>query len=271
VQHVARNLDGAGEDEHILALIASEDNAPSFAIADRVLVIAREPSTRRWHVVHTDSTHWTSGLIFRDVTGDGLPDLLLQRHGGGNDPVATEGLAVVSAHGGPLRSVLSLRHGAPRVVTVDRGAVGIEVYGRLWPPLVPRAQSTEFLDDILVFDNGLFRTDRKVGHVRFLAMARDAVRDYEAMRVQCLGDTVQFKDSAESNSDLLAYASPLFTPAARVLLYARRHGAYRMAERFWSNEREFLGRRLATEQYRALDSMSTRLVLGFQAHTEALQ
>lgn len=265
------DLDGDGESEKIVVVLSHTDGAPSQALGNRVVVVARSRESGLWVSAVVDSSRWTTSLALRDVTGDHLHDIVMDRNSGGNDPIASLGMGVISAHGGNIRTVLSLRHGAPVFIDSSQGRGVVGVMGKLWPPMTARSESVDYLDDVLAFRDGLFRTARATNQARFARLTKESLRSYRAMRPSFVGDTARFSDSAREVAGEPEPTSPLFTPAALVFLYARRCGDISMAEIFWNREKLFLRSRMPPEQWNVLDSFSMRLMAGDNVPWEELQ
>lgn len=268
------DLDGDGIAERVLVTLDTSGTHPADAIGDRVIVVARRNGTGDWAVVAIDTSRWTISVESRDVTGDRLPDLVLERSAGGNDPIASNGMAIISADGSydrRIRTILSLRHGNPTLVNgADTGAA-VAIHARLWPPLVPRTESFEYVDDILRFRQGIFRSDPVAREERFARLVRISLREYRTVRPLVRADTIRFDDSGAADWSAASRISALFPPAARILLYSLRCGDARGSEAFWSRERDYLRDRMPRAQFELLDSMRQRVMAGDDPLTEGME
>lgn len=268
------DLDADARPEKIILSLDPGEHPPPGAIANRVVVVSRAHDSAGWDVVATDTSRWTTSATVRDVTGDRIADLVLLRNGGGNDVVATRGAGVVSSDGSDhrrIRTVLSLRHGAPTFIEQGKGVILVNVHKTLWPPLVPRTASIEYLDDVLRFREGIFRSDPETREKRFERLAQQALQKYRSMSLQYRGDTLRSIDSVQNEGYRQAIGSSLFIPVALVLLYTHRGHSSTVGESFWQKERNFLQRRMPKEQFDILDSMSNRLLAGDDPATEAME
>ncbi len=271
---LTRDINGDGSPERVLVALDSTETHPADAIADRVVVMTRIDGSTTWTVAAIDSSRWTISVECRDVTGDHLPDLVLTRSAGGNDPVASVGLAVISSDGSDdrrIRTVLSLRHGDPIVVDSSEDEATVVVRARLWPPQVPRTESFEYMDDILRFSRGIFRSDLGLRQSRFRSLLRNAMTEYRSIRPLHRGDTSRYADSLEVEWSSEPRTSPLFPPAARVLLYALKSGDVEGGDLFWRREQEYLRKRLPRGQFELLDSMWQRALAGGDHISEGME
>jgi hypothetical protein len=268
------DLDGDGDIEYIVTSIDRHDGVPKRARADKLQIYSWHPASADYRPLEEDTLRWITGLDLRDVTGDGRVDLLVRCDGGGTDPIATEGLSIVSGDGGTIRRVLSLAHGAPEIAPLpSMTGSAILTHGRLWPPLVSLAGSVPYLEDLLGYRGGRFRSLRSEHPEKFLTLARGAEYNYRQLRQRHAGDTLRYTDSALAalRDSLVDEGSPLFTPAALVLLGYGRAGREESLRGFWRQEGGYLQRRMPTAQWTALNSIFERTVTEAASGDEVVQ
>lgn len=256
------DLDGNGRAEYIVTSIAPDTLLHAGGRADLVQIFSYDPAARRYTQVIGDTMNWASSLELRDVTGDGLPELLVPTYSGGNDLVASNGLTIFSGEGGRIRPVFQRPDGDPVLVTIEHArGEGVVVHDELWPAFAAHADAVEYRSDILAFrDEGYVSIRREQSH-RFAREAESYLGEYRNARGRFMGDTIAVTGtSAPSSSPTLDGMHPLFRPAALAMLSFGTAADLRSLRSFWTSEREYLLRRLPPDQFAELDAIYTRMI-----------
>lgn len=200
------------------------------------------------HYVQTSSLTVPNGVGFeyRDVTGDGVNEIIIHVSTGGNDAVTSEGLLLFSATAsGELTKLFERSDGAP--VLRDLNDDGIEeilvedeYIGKL-----PHRMVIEFTSDIYSFDGKRYvRTrDERLAETATLALFEQAKRDYETLRTP-------------QNDSLVKEALNRYQAAARVLVLAHAMGDPRLAQAFWNIEGGALSTMIPEEYTVELESLA---------------
>jgi hypothetical protein len=257
------------------------DSLAGAARFDLLEVFAFDSLRGAWTRVLVDSVKAARSIELSDVTGDGHDDLVVGLDYGGNEPVATFGMHVYSAHGGALRRVFRSTYMDPRIDTIP-GVAGRVIMARhaLWPLFAPRSDASIYTDDIFAYRDGRFRSI--VGEARgyFRAEADSALARYLPLRdsverelVAARQRAAHLRDSLARIGDTLALATAtprdtltygqelrLYETSALVVLHRVRSGDERGARAFWSQQRAFLRSVLREEQFDELAAFNEQLL-----------
>lgn len=264
-----------------LFLVGSRSDSLIGARFDLLEIFAYDSLSRTWTRVLSDSVESARSIELRDVTGDGREELVVRLDYGGNDPVATFGMNVYSAHGGALRRVFRSTWMHPEVDTLA-GVPGIVITVRhaLWPLFAPRSDATIYIDDIYGFRDGRFRSVLAEARGYYRSEADSAVARFRALRdsverhlaeerrrsaaardsLEARGDTSGVAAVVERDTLSYEQALGLYRWSALGVLYRLRSGDERGARTFWAQQRPFLRSVLPEEQYEELAEFNDGLL-----------
>ena len=264
-----------------LFLVGSRSDSMAAGRFDLLEIYSYDSLSRAWTRVLSDSVESARSFELRDVTGDGREELIVRLDYGGNDPVATFGMNVYSAHGGALRRVFRSTWMHPEIDTLA-GVAGsvITVRHALWPLFAPRSDATIYIDDVYGYREGRFRSVLAEAGGYYRAESDSALARYRALR-----DTVErqlaaerrrvavLRDSLQQRGDTAALAAVvvhdslsydqalgLYRWSALGVLYRLRSGDERGARTFWAQQRPFLRSVLPEEQYEELAEFNDGLL-----------
>lgn len=256
------DLDGDGRDEHIVTSIAPDSILPPGSRADRLQIFSYDPASRRHAEVLIDSLDWASSIELRDVTGDGLPELIVRTYAGGNDPVASNGLAIYSGDGGSIRATFKRASGDPVLARIENmQGEGVMVHEELWPDFAAHVDATEYLSEILAFRDGGYVSVRKEQRRIFEGAAEKFLKNYGELRGRFIADTAAVTGGGVAGTPAtIDGVHPLFNPAALVMLSFGYGGDLRSLRSFWSSERDYLLARLPAAQTAELDAIYARMI-----------
>lgn len=233
---VAINLDGRDGNEYVV--ISHTDESPFGRNRTRIQVFAYDTRMHAFRIVVSGSAFRVDSLELRDLTGDGIPEVVALLDEGGNDEVATMGMAVYSGHGGRFRTIFKSLRGNPQPTILGSGRPAILYYQKHWPRFVAHVFAEPYVSDIFAVRNGAFVSVKREHPEVFLADAEDYLDQYRSTR----DSTAVTADSTSSTDGL-----QLLIPAKLVMTSFRLAGARASLRTFWDSERAFLRRRLRKE------------------------
>jgi hypothetical protein len=249
------DLDGDRRNEYIVTSMGPDIGGR----ADLVQIFTYDAASRRWSQPIADTAQWVTALTLRDVTGDGLPELVVDTHSGGNDIVASKGLMIFSGEGGSIRAVYSSSYGDPTLTPMEHAkGEAVLLHDELWPEFASHVDAVEYLSDVLAFSGEGYASIRHEQGHRFADEAAKYLREYREERGKFKGDTV-VAASAGARPESSFAMHPLFSPAALAMLSFGTGGDLRSLRAFWGSERDYLMRRLPSNQFDELDAIYRRM------------
>lgn len=255
------DLDNDGRLEYIVTSIQKDGFAPSTARADHIALYRFDTLAKQFVTVSDDSLMWITELRLRDVTGDRLPDLVVNVDAGGNDLTASAGLYIYSGDGGKVRTIFHADNGDPQLATLE-GIHGdaVLLHDELWPDFASHAEAAPYVADILVYKGNSFVSARREHERYFMQEADRYLTEYRTARGEA-PPTESGSDAPTFDSVTTTYEMRLFTPAALALIAFGHADNGRALRSFWDSERDYLQSRLSPPQFAALDSMYASTVL----------
>lgn len=155
----AVDIDDDDRPEQIVTSIAeSSSYFPPNARADLLEIWDRTDTGDTWSIVYTDTLSWITDLRLAELTGDRRPELVLQTTGGGNDPIAADGMAIVTGAEGKIRTLWRRSSGMPRIERLGNRRV-VVIHELFWPPYLPHASAVRIPTEVLGFAGGSIRAD----------------------------------------------------------------------------------------------------------------
>jgi hypothetical protein len=254
---LSADLDGNGRNEYVVMSVGADTLRPGTCRADLLQIYSYDPALGAYTLRLADSVAWASSYAVRDIDGDGRPELIVMTYSGGNDPIASGGIAIYTGGDGRIRPMFHAMSGDPQLSRLEgvRGE-GILLHEELWPSFATHADAVEYLDDILAPRAGTFISVRKDQRARFVAQANQHLEEYRGLRARYMADTLAQADSAAREADSsLDGPHPLFRPAALAIISFGRGGETGSLRSFWNSEKEYLQRRLPQVQYRELEAL----------------
>lgn len=242
---IALDFDGHGGTEYV---VTSRDTGASQipgARADLIQTFSYDSATHAYRAVLIDTIFGAHSIHLRDLTGDGVPEVIVDVNSGGNDPIATLGMAVYSGHGGTIRPIFEAREGQPELTTM-RGIPGpvIVLHDLYWPQFAPHVAARPYTSDLLTYREGKFVSVRSEQPRYFLDQADRYLREYRHQRDSVMRDTAAFDSSGDE-----VWAFDLLSPAALAIRSFQLADAQAQLRSFWSSEHDFLQRRLPDAYY----------------------
>jgi hypothetical protein len=246
-------------------------------------VFGYDSVARRWRSLLVDSLESARRIGLRDITGDGHEEIVIGLASGGNDPVASSGMNVYSAHGDGLRRVFRSTWQDPHIDTLE-GISGpvITMRRELWPLFAPRADALVYIDDVFGYRDGRFRSVLAEASQYFRSRAERSVAAYGPLRTAVVAALDSARRAAASRRDSIVAAGAtempeveeardslsydhelrLFQTTALVVLNRSKAGDMRGARAFWMQQRQFLRSVLPPEQFDELATFCERLIIG---------
>lgn len=246
-----------GEDTTRYAVVTSierpvrKDSVPP-GLFDRIELFRYEPSRRQYVSQFLDVIENGTRVEFRDLTLDGIDEILVSRDSRGETPISSRGLNVYGwTQGQPLHTLFLSDDGNPEILRLDKERIPqIVTWAEYWGVLA-RQDLIPYAGGIYVFDGQIFTANnpRFAGYYdRQIAAAR---RSYLMLR----------KNLRRARSDP-AYA--LYRGVAAWIVWTSASGDIPRARFIWEKERLFLQDYLTDEQYDDLDSFIEDLDLPAQ-------
>jgi hypothetical protein len=184
---------------------------------------------------------------------------VVDTHSGGNDIVASKGLMIFSGEGGSIRAVYSSSYGDPTLTPMEHAkGEAVLLHDELWPEFASHVDAVEYLSDVLAFSGEGYASIRHEQGHRFADEAAKYLREYREERGKFKGDTV-VAASAGARPESSFAMHPLFSPAALAMLSFGTGGDLRSLRAFWGSERDYLMRRLPSNQFDELDAIYRRM------------
>lgn len=276
---VSARLDGSRSP---LFLVGSRtDSLAGPARFDLLEAFAFDSLRGAWVRVLSDSVEAARRIELRDVTGDGHEDIVVRLDYGGNEPVATFGMHVYSAHDGVVRRVFRSTWMDPHIDTIaGMGGSVITVRHSLWPLFAPRSDAAIYTDDIFAYRDGRFRSVAADAKGYFRAEADSALARYLPLRDSVARQLTarrrrasEIRDSLARAGDSIALAAAvprdtlsyeqelgLYRWIALVVIHRIRSGDERGARAFWNQQKSFLRSVLREEQFDELAEFNEQLL-----------
>jgi hypothetical protein len=244
---VGAQLDGRGPREHIVA--SGPDSAEGTI--DRIEIYQYASAREGYRVVFADTIAAGSAVNVQDVTGDGLPDVVVPLRQRGNDPITSFGLHIYSADGDGIRRVFRSQWMNPQIDSlVGWKGRTIVTHRELWPLFVSHADAEVFVDDVFAFEEGRYRSIAREIPRFFRDRSRAQLQRYRAISDTLTTDSVRYADQVA-----------LFRSAALVMVNLVKGGDRDAARRFWLREKEFLAEALDEPQFDELEEMAGHLTM----------
>lgn len=240
VQRVDINRDGW--DEAVLVVYA--DNALESRIGfDSLFVFEYQPDLKTFEPKFRQKYFFGRTVEARDIDQDMYPELLVFADGGGNDPVESRGLSVVSYKEGGYREVLVLDTGDPDALVLDSlGTMGVLVYAEYYPSELSHAESVRYLDSVIILQPLSAEQKAAVIQQTYLKELEKSRKEYATAKELYAG-----KQDEEA-------AFAVYTAAVHELLYLQKTGQVEEIKTFRTKEQKFW-RGILPEEY--LDALMT--------------
>ncbi|MDH7515192.1 MAG: hypothetical protein QHI48_04880 [Bacteroidota bacterium] len=218
---------------------------------DRLEIFTLDPRRGGFRSAFVDPVENGASVSVEDVTKNGMLEIVVRTDAGGNDPIASTGLAVYGCRSDGSFTVLFVStEGAPEIKDIDGDArPEILVTGQYWG-VTPHADVLVFTAEIHRFDGEKFVEDNRAYAAYFDAEISRARAEYERLK------SAKVQRDAEASERLYrAFASLALWVVAKGDLYGLRT--------LWNNERQMLAARLSQDQFDDLDGL-VQDVLGMQ-------
>lgn len=257
------DLDDDGRREYVVTSFVREGVITPGARADQVEIYRFDTLSRSWRVVLTDTLLWGTAYRLREMTGDRAPEIIADVFGGGNDPIASNGMHIYSGHGGTIRTILSLDDGDPQIGTLEGTEVPVVIlHNLIWPPLVPHVQSVPYISDLLAFDGAEMKSIRD-RHAEYFQKQADALLSEYAKELESAPvrseDTEMVGENGLADAD--APDGTLFATTAQAIIALDQAGQSSTLRTFWNSERDTLRAVLPEEQYDQLEKLYAEKIM----------
>jgi len=239
VDSVRVDLDGDGIPELVIASRLRESSVLHQDMFDRVDLLS--VSGRNLVVLFTDVVDYGVALSSRDVTGDGILNLIAELDAGGNTPITSQGMHVYGlTMSGRISLLFHIDNGAPEFHDLDNdGCLEILVSDQYWG-LAPHSESIGFVRGVYYFTGSMYVKDNK----RFSAWFDSAL----AQRRRMYSSLKQNGASGEDDRNRLYLA------AVDYLLWTWVRYERKGVETVWKTENALLRSLLSSEHYDDLAS-----------------
>jgi hypothetical protein len=218
-----------------LLIVASRLLADSVMRAgyfDRIEIFPDVPGSRP---LFTDVLEYGARWSVRDVTGDSLPECIVEVDAGGNAPMTSSGLHVYGKTAkGKITLIFFSPGGAPVLNDLDGdGSEEILVSDQYWG-MMPHSEAVGFTKDIYAFDGARYVRANERFSSWFDRQIESARKAATVLRVKSArGEDVR---------------DALYTSTVELLLWTWARGGSQAVQRFWKKESREL-RTLLPEDY----------------------
>lgn len=241
------DIDRDGYDDAVLTVLSSR--MPEVqSMFDSVFVYQYNDSLQSFTPKFGSAVYYGSAVEMFDLNGDEHPETLIYTNAGGNDPVVSNGLTVVTYANGSYTTSVMLDGGDPEIVTIDvqpSAVTAIKVFGDYWPDNLSHAESVRFLDSLIVLQP-MPASEKKALEERVF---RQALAETEEEYRQAKNRY------AERQDDEAAYN--VYSAAVRMLRYYANLGMQDNITQFRTAEWKFWRGALPPSNLNVLKQMST--------------
>ena len=240
---IAVDLDDDGRQEYVVGSIAPQGMVPPEGRADRVEIYRLDTAQRRWRPVIRTELLWIADWRLRELTGDRAPELVLPIASGGNQPVASDGMAIYSGHGGTIRSLWGSSEGAPQIERTAEGEPYILTSETYLPDNLPHFLAVELPAAFVTLRGGTPAPAEAIASDYFTTEGMSLLTEYEEIIGRFPGEEERGEGVVDEEARSLLYAH-----VVRMILLLDR--AERTAElrAFWQREEPRLRTLLLEEQ-----------------------
>lgn len=240
VARVEVDVTGDGIEESIFGTRTASEATEHAEYFDRVEIL-RDIDTKP-RQLFIDVVDNGFALQARDVTGDGVSDILALLDAGGNTPVSSRGMHVYGrGREGKLSLLFATENGNPEFRDIDAdGCMEILVSDEYWGP-GPHSDVIGFVRAVYSF-NGVYYTADNARHTSWFAGEIDRLRRaHDAL----------FRKAASAPS----LDAQLYTATAELLLWQWARGGATAVRDFWRGQRRRYSERLSADRMDDLESM----------------
>ncbi len=205
---------------------------------DRVDILTSDPPVRR---LFFDLVDYGRSMESRDLTGDGVGDIIVHLDAGGNNPITSRGMHCYGLNDNDEVTLLFYAaSGLPRLQDLDDdGDSEILLSDQFWG-MVPHSEAIGFTVQIFTYEHGLYVPARERFRPYFTPILAKRRSAYERLRRAPV-------DSEEARLQL-------YLRMADYLVWSYARGGATEAAARWRAEREFLRSALSAEQFEDLRS-----------------
>lgn len=255
------DLDDDGRREYVVTSLAKEAMTAPGARADLVEIYRFDTISRSWQVVLSDTLFWGTGYRLREMTGDRAPEIIADVFGGGNDPIASNGMRIYSGDGGKIRTILSADDGNPEIRMLEGMNTPVVIlHDLIWPPLVPHVQSVPYISDLLAF-NGTAMASVRDRHADYFKRQADTLLARYAEGLKSARAPVAETIGENGLADADLPDGSLFALAAQAIIALDQAGEVSTLRNFWNRERDTLQAVLPAEQYDQLGELYAEKIM----------
>lgn len=239
------DLDRNGIDEFVItSRDAFEQSNPALPRQfDRLEIFAFDTTRGVWGSLFVDPVQNGETVEFRDITRRGKLEILATTNTGGNDPVASTGLAVYGFRkDGSLSVLFVAESGAPEIRDIDGDDVPeILVTGQYWG-VTPRADVVAYTAEIHSFNGSEYAEN----NIRFRAYYDTRIAEGRAEYTRLAVASGRF-DAVR--------AAALYDSFLRYVVWIIAKGDLYAVRTVWNTEKQALEQRLDAEQFEDLDGL----------------
>lgn len=240
VDSVRADLTGDGVNE-LIVTSRVKDSADDPLLLDRFdrLDIYRQYADGYLRLF-VDAVDYGASLRCEDVTGDGIPDVLVRLDAGGNNPITTQGLHIYGLDSHKTMVLLFYSaSGAPVLRDLDGdGRREVLVSDQYWG-MMAHSEVIGYTREIYMFRGDSYEMANQAFAAWYDGMLKTRRRAYEQAR--------RGADSEEGKTQL-------YLQTAEYLVWNYARGGAERLNRVWLAEKGFLQQHLSEEQYDDLET-----------------
>ena len=233
-------VDCTGDGTHELVVASRPDSLEEDPLLrgsfDRVDILSADSTASRLFV---DPVDYGRSMEAREITGDGVSDVIVHLDAGGNNPITSRGMHVYGLNDRDQVTLLFYTaSGRPRLRDLDGdGDSEILLSDQFWG-MVPHSEALGFTSQIYTYDNGMYVPARDRFEAYFAPILNAKRTAYEQLRRAPV-------DGEEARSQL-------YLRMADYLAWSYARGGVNAAASLWRSERGFLRSALSAEQFEDL-------------------
>jgi len=274
------DITGDGKSDYVVLTRSSFDTTVFKNKADHIDIYTFDSIQNHFFPALTDDKQWIVGVTFLDVTGDNKKDVIVTTSSGGNDEVASNGLAIYSTHSGSFQRIYSADDGSPSVRAIGNRNL-ILIKESYCPEWFAHIECFAYISELLDYRTNEFVSVKAENKIFFSKEAERYLAEYskvrferEKLKLPLIADKPENENAnldsnvqqpnnngipqatADSLKDLADKISSinnrLLALSVVIISQYNNASAIRPLRAFWASEKDFLEANLEEEKYKEL-------------------
>lgn len=218
-------------------------------VFNRIEVFTYDSTRHRFITMFVDVFENGQAAEFRDITHDGIEEIIVHRNSGGENSTVSIGLNVYGWTAGRTMETLFLSDdGNPIICDLDKDKIDEIIVTDRYLGVMPESDAITYTTAIYAFDSEYYSLNNSGFSSYFKAYIISAQKKYERMRRKIVRI-----DNDEG--------FPLYREFVEWMLWITASGKTKVVKTLWEKEKWFLQNYLPEEQYNDLDTFVSDLDL----------